>query len=85
VYLASTLITASVSLPVAPTLKVLPYLDPGTGSLLIQLLIGLLLGGLWLFRAYWAKIRGHFSKGKNREAYIATERPEEENSDDHVS
>lgn len=32
------------------------YLDPGTGSYLFQLLIGGLLGGLFIFKQYWQAI-----------------------------
>lgn len=36
------------------------YLDPGSGSFLIQLAIAALLGLAVAFRAYWAKIKGWF-------------------------
>jgi hypothetical protein len=36
----------------------LPYLDPGSGSFLIQLAIAALLGMAVAFRAYWSKIKG---------------------------
>ena len=39
----------------------LPYLDPGSGSFLIQLLIAALLGLAVAVRASWSKIRGWFS------------------------
>jgi len=38
----------------------LPYLDPGSGSFLIQLLIATLLGLGIALRASWSKIRGWF-------------------------
>jgi hypothetical protein len=38
----------------------LPYLDPGSGSFLIQLLIAALLGAGVALRAYWGKIKGWF-------------------------
>jgi hypothetical protein len=38
----------------------LPYLDPGSGSFLIQLAIAALLGLGVAFRASWSKIRGWF-------------------------
>ena len=38
----------------------LHYLDPGSGSFLIQLLIAALLGGAVALRAYWGKIKGWF-------------------------
>lgn len=38
----------------------LPYLDPGSGSFLIQLLIAALLGAAIAVRASWSKIKGWF-------------------------
>lgn len=38
----------------------LPYLDPGSGSFLIQLLIATLLGLGIASRASWSKIKGWF-------------------------
>jgi len=38
----------------------LAYLDPGSGSFLIQLLIAALLGLGIAFRASWGKIKGWF-------------------------
>ncbi|MGZ9226646.1 MAG: hypothetical protein ACXW4M_13930 [Anaerolineales bacterium] len=40
----------------------LPYLDPGSGSILIQLLIATLLGLGFALRASWGKIKGFFGK-----------------------
>jgi hypothetical protein len=37
-----------------------PYLDPGSGSFLIQLLLAILLGLGVAARAYWGKIKGWF-------------------------
>jgi hypothetical protein len=38
----------------------LPYLDPGSGSILIQLLIAILLGLGIAIRASWSRIKGWF-------------------------
>jgi hypothetical protein len=38
----------------------LPYLDPGSGSFLIQLLIAALLGAAIAIRASWSRIKGWF-------------------------
>ena len=38
----------------------LPYLDPGSGSFLIQLLIATILGIGIALRASWSKIKGWF-------------------------
>ena len=42
--------------PVTIMLKPLAYLDPGTGSMLLQMLVGSLLGGGILLKAFWGKI-----------------------------
>lgn len=33
------------------------YLDPGTGSYIIQILIGFLVGGLYMAKVYWAQLK----------------------------
>ena len=40
----------------------LMYLDPGSGSIIIQMLVAALLGGGILLRSFWNKI---FKKGKD--------------------
>ncbi len=39
-----------------------PYLDPGSGSFILQLVVATLLGGLVLLRAYWSKIKAFFAR-----------------------
>lgn len=38
------------------------YLDPGTGSFLLQLLAGVLVGGLLAVKIYWRKLVSFFKK-----------------------
>jgi hypothetical protein len=38
------------------------YIDPGTGSLIIQAAIAGLLGGLYLIKVFWTKVKGFFGK-----------------------
>jgi len=38
------------------------YLDPGSGSYIIQLLLASLFGGLLLVRAFWSRIVGFFRR-----------------------
>ena len=33
------------------------YIDPGTGSLIIQILIASFVGGLFLIKVFWGKIK----------------------------
>jgi hypothetical protein len=50
------------------------YLDPGSGSYLIQLLLATLLGSLFLLRTYWGRVKAFF-QGKPP--------PDEEEHDNH--
>lgn len=45
-------------------LKPLAYLDPGTGSFIIQMLMAGLLGGAVAVRIYWKKIVAWFKRKK---------------------
>lgn len=54
-------------------LSPLPYLDPGSGSLLIQIAIAALLGLGVALRASWSKIKGWFG--------IKTKRDENDEDD----
>jgi hypothetical protein len=38
------------------------YLDPGSGSYLLQLLIAGLLGAAFALRMFWGRIKGFFSR-----------------------
>ena len=54
--------------PLGPSPKPPAYLDPGTGSLLLQLLIGALIGAGLLLRSRWAQLRRIFTKDEQGEA-----------------
>ena len=41
---------------ITPTNITYAYLDPGSGSLIIQLLVAAILGGLVTIRMFWSKI-----------------------------
>jgi hypothetical protein len=46
------------------------YLDPGTGSYAVQLLIGTLLGGLFAIGVFWRRVIGwvkHLFKGGSKD------------------
>jgi hypothetical protein len=47
------------------------YLDPGSGSYLIQILIASLLGGLFVIRSSWDRIKGFFRRLLSREEETA--------------
>ncbi len=40
------------------------YLDPGTGSMIFQAVIGLALGALFTAKMWWGRLRGIFSRKK---------------------
>lgn len=48
-------------------MKPLAYLDPGSGSYLLQLLIAAILGGVFALRVYWGRIKSFFRRGSNDE------------------
>lgn len=39
-----------------------PYIDPGTGSLIIQLLIASFVGGIFLLKIFWGKVKAFLKK-----------------------
>jgi len=42
--------------------KVSAYIDPGTGSFIIQLLLGFLFGGLFAIKLFWSRMKRFFRK-----------------------
>ncbi len=61
-----------------PVLKPLSYLDPGSGSFIIQIVIAALLGLGVTTRLYWSKIKGIFSKSAPGEKQTPVEKDNEE-------
>jgi hypothetical protein len=43
------------------------YLDPGSGSFILQLILATLLGGLFLIRGYWTRVKSFFSRLLHRD------------------
>ena len=39
------------------------YLDPGTGSMLVQMLLGGVAGGVVVGKLYWHRIKAFFGRG----------------------
>ncbi len=52
------------------------YLDPGSGSYLLQLLIAGLLGSLFVIRASWSRIVGFFNRDAKEEDTVPLEETE---------
>lgn len=40
------------------------YIDPGSGSYLVQMIIAAVLGGMFYIKTIWKRIKLFFSKGK---------------------
>lgn len=53
------------------TEEIYAYLDPGTGSYILQLIIAGLLGGLFALKMFWSKVKNFFvnvfSRGNKHE------------------
>ena len=49
---------------------VVAYIDPGTGSLIIQMLLAILVGAGFAVKIFWTRIKSFFSKvfGKKRDS-----------------
>jgi hypothetical protein len=47
---------------IIPLRTYVSYLDPGSGSFILQILIATLVGGLYIVSRYWARIKGFFRK-----------------------
>ena len=47
--------------------SILIYVDPGSGSYLVQVIIAAVLGALFYFKAAWWKIKSFFTRKKKDE------------------
>jgi hypothetical protein len=52
---------------------VLAYLDPGTGSIILQSLVAGFLGALVALKVYWGKIIGFFRRNKGEPSVASVE------------
>ncbi len=66
-----------ISGPGSALLRPHAYLDPGSGSFILQLLLASLVGIGFFFRAFWAKL---FSKFRKPKADDTTEEEDDENA-----
>ena len=55
--------------------SILLYLDPGSGSYLVQMIIAAILGALFYFKTAWWRIKSFFTKKKKD--------PDQENDQSH--
>lgn len=49
--------------------KAYAYLDPGTGSLILQMIIAGLLGASFAIKVYWKKIKAFFANHFSKRQY----------------
>ena len=66
------LLTAGILIP---PFKNHAYLDPGSGSFLLQLLIAGLVGAAFLVKGFWGKIIGLFRRGEREKDH---DRPDQQ-------
>jgi hypothetical protein len=60
--LLSQLLSPTLSALQSPVPTDLAYLDPGSGSFLLQLLLAGVLGGLFVLRTQWSRVKGFFRR-----------------------
>jgi hypothetical protein len=59
-------------------LKPVFYLDPGSGSVLIQIIIATILGGLIAIRVFWSRLMARFRGGGRQAEQEADPDPNDE-------
>ena len=64
-------ITLMLSIFFSPPISEHAYLDPGSGSFILQIILATFIGGLFIVKSYWQKIRrfirSKFTKGEDGE------------------
>ena len=61
--------------------KDLAYLDPGSGSFILQILLATLLASLLFFKSFWRKVIGIFKKPSPDEDEIENQAVEKEDEE----
>ncbi len=61
-----------------------PYLDPGSGSMLLQVLLAVILGAGVTIKLYWRKIKAFFNKNKAEAVDEVVEDLDDESVEDQV-
>ena len=49
------------------TIPAYAYLDPGTGSMIIQVIIGVVAGALVTLKVFWSKIKAFFNRSQTQD------------------
>lgn len=66
----------------SPAHDIAAYLDPGSGSFIIQLLIGGIVGLLLVIRTFWGRIKLFINNLLGRETAVVSETEQYEADDD---
>ncbi len=66
-YNAVKLAFAAAAIVIVATRPAYAYLDPGTGSILLQGLVAAVAGGIVAARLYWSKVKGFLSFGAKKD------------------
>lgn len=64
----------------APHLSGNAYLDPGSGSYLLQILLAALLGSMFFLRSFWGKVLKFFRKGPTDAETAEEQQPAQEDT-----
>ena len=51
----------------APFRSAHAYLDPGTGSMIVQVVVGSFLAGLYTVKTYWHRIKNYFKRSSKKQ------------------
>ncbi len=60
----SSIIAIALLLPFVLMREAQAYLDPATGSMILQIILGFILAASMTIKMYWRKIKFYFSKNK---------------------
>ncbi len=66
-YNAAKLAFAAAAIVIIATGPAYAYLDPGTGSILLQGLVAAVAGGIVATKLYWAKVKSFLSFGSKKD------------------
>ncbi len=72
----STIVWGALCIAIVSAAPAHAYLDPGTGSMLLQLLLGGLVGLLTILKLYWHRIKAFFGKGDENETQTESTKEE---------
>lgn len=57
------IVAASIPHLIHAPVRLFAYIDPGTGSLVLQVLVGAIVGSLVTAKIYWQRLKAFFKRG----------------------